>query len=163
MDNHVKNKKYGNFVSISSPTVEECTAEKFKHFCSSSLWTCLHHMVILRSQNKITDFLMILAWASPFQWKYPKKRMYNYLQKPYTPSCRKKLISSFTWLHTQSVSAVSSADIWLAQWWPDVRDIVPLMTRRWAIVVSFRWAQLCAGTLITQRYDKSDIIPKPTL
>ena len=23
-------------------------------------------MVILRSQNKITDFLMILAWASPF-------------------------------------------------------------------------------------------------
>ena len=29
--------------------------------CSSSLWTCLHHMVILRSQNKITDFFMILA------------------------------------------------------------------------------------------------------
>ena len=24
-------------------------------------------MVILRSQNKITDFLMILAWASPFK------------------------------------------------------------------------------------------------
>ena len=23
-------------------------------------------MVILRSQNKITDFLMILAWSSPF-------------------------------------------------------------------------------------------------
>ena len=23
-------------------------------------------MVILRTQNKITDFLMILAWASPF-------------------------------------------------------------------------------------------------
>ena len=23
-------------------------------------------MVILRSQNKITDFFMILAWASPF-------------------------------------------------------------------------------------------------
>ena len=34
--------------------------------CSSSLWTCLHHMVILRAQKKITDFLMILAWASPF-------------------------------------------------------------------------------------------------
>ena len=33
---------------------------------SSSLWTCLHHMVIFRSQNKITDFFMILAWASPF-------------------------------------------------------------------------------------------------
>ena len=27
----------------------------------------LHHMVILRSQNKITDFLMTLAWASPFK------------------------------------------------------------------------------------------------
>ena len=34
--------------------------------CSFSLCTCLHHMVILRTQNKITDFLMILAWASPF-------------------------------------------------------------------------------------------------
>ena len=34
---------------------------------SSSLCTCLHHMVILRTRNKITDFLMILAWASPFK------------------------------------------------------------------------------------------------
>ena len=25
------------------------------------------HTVILRSQNKITDFLMILSWASPFK------------------------------------------------------------------------------------------------
>ena len=25
-------------------------------------------MVILRSQNKITDFLMTLAWASPFNY-----------------------------------------------------------------------------------------------
>ena len=63
-DNHVKNKKYRNCVFISSLT-GECAAEKFKNFCSSSLWTCLHHMVILRSQNKITDFLMILAWACP--------------------------------------------------------------------------------------------------
>ena len=39
---------------------------KIKTLRGSSLWTCLHHMVILRSQNKITDFLMILAWASPF-------------------------------------------------------------------------------------------------
>ena len=37
--------------------------------CSSSLCTCLHHMVILRTRNKITDFLMILAWASPFKNK----------------------------------------------------------------------------------------------
>ena len=54
-----KNKEYGNFVSISSLT-GECAAEKFKNFCSSSLWICLHHMVILKSQNKITDFFMIL-------------------------------------------------------------------------------------------------------
>ena len=37
---------------------------KFLKICSSSL--CLHHMVILRTRNKITDVLMILAWASPF-------------------------------------------------------------------------------------------------
>ena len=65
MDNHVKNKKYGNFVSISSLT-GECAAEKFKKNCSSGLWTCSHHMVISGSQNKITGFWMILAWASPF-------------------------------------------------------------------------------------------------
>ena len=30
-------------------------------------------MIILRSQNKITDFLMILAWASPFKQRiYPR-------------------------------------------------------------------------------------------
>ena len=40
---------------------------KIIKICSSSLCTCLHHMVILRTQNKITDFLMILAWASPFK------------------------------------------------------------------------------------------------
>ena len=28
----------------------------------------LHHMGILRSQNKIPEFLMILAWASPFNY-----------------------------------------------------------------------------------------------
>ena len=28
-------------------------------------------MVILRSQNKITDFLMILAWACPFKFRQP--------------------------------------------------------------------------------------------
>ena len=49
-------------MSISSLT-GEFAAQKFKNFCSSSL--CLHDMVILRSQNKITDFLMILAWACP--------------------------------------------------------------------------------------------------
>ena len=55
---NVQNKKYGNVVSISRLT-GKCAAQKIKNFCSSSLWTCLHHMVILRSQNKIIDFLII--------------------------------------------------------------------------------------------------------
>ena len=41
---------------------------KILKICSSSLCTCLHHMVILRTRNKITDFFMILAWASPFKY-----------------------------------------------------------------------------------------------
>ena len=60
-DMHVQNKKYGNFVSISHLT-GKCAAQKLKNFCSSSLWTCLpglHHMVCY-SQNKISDFLMVL-------------------------------------------------------------------------------------------------------
>ena len=49
---------------------------KIIKICSSSLRTCLHHMVIIRNQNKITDFLMILAWASPFEWPYwPKSEV----------------------------------------------------------------------------------------
>ena len=34
---------------------------------SSSLWTCSHQMIILRSQKTITDFLMILAWLCRFK------------------------------------------------------------------------------------------------
>ena len=40
---------------------------KIKIKCSSSLWICSHHMVILISENKITDFLLILAWPSPLK------------------------------------------------------------------------------------------------
>ena len=55
--------------------------------CSSCLWTCLHHMVTLRSQNKITDFFMIVAWASPFNcqrvataiWRIYRKRHSSHL------------------------------------------------------------------------------------
>ena len=39
-------------------------------FSVNIVWAiCLrgHHMVILKSQNKISDFFMILAWASPFK------------------------------------------------------------------------------------------------
>ena len=70
--------------SISSLT-GECAAKKVKNFCSSSLWTCLHHMVILRSQNKITDFFMILAWASPFNLTY----MSNFQPLEVVDRCRK--------------------------------------------------------------------------
>ena len=35
-------------------------------------------MVILRSQNKITDFLMILAWASPFNTEIYGRKLQNY-------------------------------------------------------------------------------------
>ena len=28
------------------------------------------HVYILKSQNKITDFFMILAWASPFDYQH---------------------------------------------------------------------------------------------
>ena len=37
-------------------------------------------MVIIRTRNKITDFLMILAWASPFKQIYifRKVSVYNY-------------------------------------------------------------------------------------
>ena len=51
-----QNKKNGNFVSISSLTGKSA-AQKIKKFA----------VVILRSQNKITDFSMILAWDSPFK------------------------------------------------------------------------------------------------
>ena len=64
LDNHVKNKKYRKFVSISSLT-GKCAAQQFKKICRSSLWTCLDHMVLLRSQNKIIDFLMILHGPVP--------------------------------------------------------------------------------------------------
>ena len=60
LDNRVTNMKYENFVSISSLT-GKCSTQKIKNFCISSLSECLHHMVILISQNKITDFFMILA------------------------------------------------------------------------------------------------------
>ena len=58
-DMHVQNKKYRNFVSISCFNVK-CQEQTFLKNCSSSLWTCLHHMVILGSQNKIT-FLINLV------------------------------------------------------------------------------------------------------
>ena len=54
-----------------------------KNFYSSSLWTCLYHMVILRSQNVITDFLMILAWASPFNFPYVGPRAITQIQFVY--------------------------------------------------------------------------------
>ena len=34
-------------------------------------------MVILRTRNKITDVLMILAWASPFKYIYSSRRLHS--------------------------------------------------------------------------------------
>ena len=59
----VQNKKSGISSLISSLT-GKCAAQKL-NFCSSGLWTCLHNMVISRSQNKITNFL---CWAIHFNW-----------------------------------------------------------------------------------------------
>ena len=42
---HVRNEK--SEISISRIT-GKCTTQKIKNFCSSSLWTCLHHSVISR-------------------------------------------------------------------------------------------------------------------
>ena len=50
-----------------------------------SLCTCLHHMVILRTRNKITDFLMILAWASPFKTWIKIKKCPKYVFVKYPP------------------------------------------------------------------------------
>ena len=50
---------------------------KIIKICSSSLCTCLHHIVILGTRNKITDFFMILAWASPFNVKKAKPFLCN--------------------------------------------------------------------------------------
>ena len=46
------------------------TTQEFKNIRNSSLWTCSHHMAILRNQNKITDFLMISAWFCRLNWAY---------------------------------------------------------------------------------------------
>ena len=60
-------KVFKKFCSVHLPVKRDIkTKFLFSYFghactCSSSLWTCLHHMVIIKSQNKITDFLMILA------------------------------------------------------------------------------------------------------
>ena len=58
-------------------------------FCSSSLWTCSHHMVILRSQNKITIFL----WRDSFNhysrallrsppWPDSRSETFSFLRPP---------------------------------------------------------------------------------
>ena len=55
---HVQNQKYGNFVYISRLT-GKCAAQKLKTV-AVLVYGHVYHMVILRSQNKITVFFMIL-------------------------------------------------------------------------------------------------------
>ena len=64
MDNHVKNKKYGNFVSISSLT-GEYAAEKLKNFCSSSLWTCLYHIYVILYQTMAQRAPLLMVQRAP--------------------------------------------------------------------------------------------------
>ena len=67
-------KEIRNFVSIFRLT-GKCAAQKLKkpfavlvyvHVSMYIYLVYVHHMVILRSQNNITDVFMILAWVSPF-------------------------------------------------------------------------------------------------
>ena len=74
--------------------------------CSSSLCTCLHHMVILRTRNKITDFLIILAWASPF-----KKTLASHISLVTS--------SGHTHLHRYRKR------------WASVRDVGPALIQHW--------------------------------
>ena len=73
---HVQNKKYVNFVSISHLT-GKCAAQKLKHYCSSSLWTCLHHMVILGSQNKNADFFNDFSLIESFLYEFSHSVLVN--------------------------------------------------------------------------------------
>ena len=49
-----------NFVFI-SPLTSKCATQKIEKLRNSSVWTCSHHTVILKIENKNTDFFMILA------------------------------------------------------------------------------------------------------
>ena len=43
-------------------------AQNLKYFCNASLWTCSDLIATLRSQNKNTEFLMILAGLCRFKY-----------------------------------------------------------------------------------------------
>ena len=130
MDNHVRKKKYGDFVSISSLT-GECAAEKIKNFCISSLWTCLHHMVILRSQNKITDFFMILAWASPFN-RIRVNVMLTVIWLDAIQDFPDRIFSDKSYnikeMDTQQIRGIRPM---LFQCWPTVFDAGPTLKQHW--------------------------------
>ena len=80
IDNHVKNKKYGNFVSISSLT-GECAVEKFKNFCSSRV-TCdlsaiLNFIEKMTKKNNFLDFFL----RSTEHTQKIKFKLYNHITK----------------------------------------------------------------------------------
>ena len=57
---HVHNEEYRNFIFLSC-LIGTYETQKLKNLHSYNLWTCSDHMAILKSQNKKTDFFMILA------------------------------------------------------------------------------------------------------
>ena len=63
LDNHVKNKKHGNFIATSS--LINAQHKNLKTFAVPVYGHVYIIMVILRSQNTITDFFRTLAqvWA----------------------------------------------------------------------------------------------------
>ena len=60
----IRNREFRTFSRLTG----NWATQKLNNFCSSSLWICLHHMVILRSQNITTNRFMILAWLCRFKW-----------------------------------------------------------------------------------------------
>ena len=60
-------REIGNLLFIPSRLTYKCATHKLKDICNSSLWTRSHHMVILKTNHKNTDFWMILALLCRFK------------------------------------------------------------------------------------------------
>ena len=59
-------------------------------------------MVILKTRNKITDFLMLLAWASPFKIKQLHILMFN----PFTTEARFDVLNAMAFSTSKRASVV---------------------------------------------------------
>ena len=74
-DMHVQNKKYEHFIFISHVAGKYAAPQKIKkNLRSSNLSTCLHHMAILKSQNKNNDFFYDFSLIVSLQHFHPLER-----------------------------------------------------------------------------------------